>query len=91
MVNTRSTDPITSHEAADSVKDISDTQKKILSLLETPMTDEELITAFRAQGWYGSDSGIRSRRKDLVDFGVVTASDYSVTRSGRRTIVWKKL
>lgn len=88
MAFARKTDPQTSHEAADSVIEVTDTQYKIWSLLRKPMTDEALISAFRARGWLGSDSGIRSRRKDLVDLGVVVAKSYAMTRAGRKTIVW---
>lgn len=88
MAVARKTDPQTSHDAADSVVEVTDTQYKIWSLLRKPMSDEALVLAFRARGWFGSDSGIRSRRKDLVDLGVVVAKSYATTRAGRRTIVW---
>ena len=88
MAFARKTDPRTSHEAADSVIEVTDTQYKIWSLLRKPMSDEALVSAFRARGWLGSDSGIRSRRKDLVDLGVVVAKSYATTKAGRKTIVW---
>jgi hypothetical protein len=88
MVVARKTDPATSHEAAESVIKVSDTQYKIWSLLRKPLTDEQLVEAFRGKGWFGTDSGIRSRRKDLVDLGVVAVKSYATTRSGRRCIVW---
>lgn len=88
MAVARKTDPHTSHEAADSVVEVTDTQWKIWSLLRKPMSDEALVSAFRARGWLGTDSGIRSRRKDLVNMGVIVAKSYAVTRAGRKTIVW---
>jgi len=88
MASARKTDPHTSHEAAESVIEVSDTQYKIWSLLRKPLTDEELVSAFRAKGWLGTESGIRSRRKDLVNLGVVVAKSYATTRAGRKCIVW---
>jgi hypothetical protein len=88
MPAARKTDPRTSHEAAESVIEVSDTQYKIWSLLRKNLTDEELVVAFRGRGWSGTDSGIRSRRKDLVDLGVVVVKNYATTRAGRRCIVW---
>jgi hypothetical protein len=46
------------------------------------------VVAFRNRGWSGTDSGIRSRRKDLVDLGVVVLKSYATTRAGRKCIVW---
>lgn len=88
MAVARKTDPKTSHEAAESVVEVSDTQFKIWSLLRKPLTDEQLVEAFRSKGWMGTDSGIRSRRKDLVDLGVVVVKSYATTRAGRKCIVW---
>jgi hypothetical protein len=86
----RATDPETSHEAAESIGDRSQTQVRILALLETfgAMADEEIIKAYRAR-WPCSDSGIRSRRHELVTEGAVRDSGERVlTAAGRRSIAW---
>jgi hypothetical protein len=92
----RKTDPTTSHEAAASVGNITNTQKVILHLLQKPMTDVELIESFyksvnRSLVW-ASESGIRSRRSELVQAGLVADSG---TReklpSGRNAIVWQAI
>lgn len=95
MPNARKTDPATSYEAAGSVKNISETQKAILFLLQFPMTDEDLIDRYYAHASVGgapnaSPSGIRSRRAELVARGLVADSgERSKLASGRSAIVWK--
>lgn len=94
MPSTRTTDPLTSHEAEQSVNNITDTQQAILRLLRTPMCDAELIFAYRLASEirsapYASESGIRSRRAELVDKGLVKQTGtYRRSPSGRRMIVW---
>lgn len=96
----RATDPQTSHDAADSVKDLNATQNMIFRLLEImPMSDEDLINYYQQQIRMGADerdcpraseSGIRSRRAELVRMGkVVDSGDRARTASGRSTIVWR--
>ena len=95
MPNARLTDPETSHEAADSVKNITQTQSAILTLLTFPMTDEVLIDAFyryadNAGLKLASPSGIRSRRAELVAKGlVVDSGERAKLSTGRNAIVWK--
>lgn len=96
MPHARKTDPQTSHDAAESVVDISKTQFIIRALLSKPATDEELIARYRAiepnsQGVVprASDSGIRSRRAELHKLGQVVPVGYSTTKSGRKSIVWE--
>ncbi len=84
----RNTDPGTSHKAAASVKNITETQARILNLLKIygPMTDEEILSRLEDKL---SPSGARSRRSELVAAGSVTDSGKKkLTRSGRHTIVW---
>jgi hypothetical protein len=93
MANARLTDPVTSHEAADSVSKVTDTQEAILKLLVRPMTDEELLTAYSWASAAGeapraSGSGIRSRRHELFDRGLVCPVGYSLTASNRKALVW---
>lgn len=94
MPYARLTDPETSHEAAASVGNISETQKVILYLLENPKTDTSLYRSYLWQ-WkagnapYASESGVRSRRADLVKLGLVKDTQArEVLDSGRKSIVW---
>lgn len=96
VAKARRTDPETSHQAAASVDNISDTQKVIHHLLRTPMTDVELVEAFykavNRNVLWASESGIRSRRAELVEKGLVADSGQrQKLASGRYAIVWKAL
>jgi hypothetical protein len=99
MPRARNTDPQTSHEAAASVRNLTETQAVILDLFEfktSLMTDNKLI------GWYqwavanldapeASESGIRSRRAELVRAGELEDSgNREKLKSGRYAIVWTK-
>lgn len=98
MPHARTTDPTTSHEAAASVMDLSQTKLTILQMFHKvgkPMTDNQLIV------WYwwavnnlnaprASDSGIRSRRAELVRTGKLRDSNQRhKLPSGRNAIVWE--
>ena len=88
----RRNDPATSWEAAKSITELKlrASQHLILELLRThgPMTDE--LIREHVQPWKMSDSGCRTRRKELVDLGLVEDSGArKLTRSGRKTIVWR--
>lgn len=95
----RATDPQTSHEAARSVRNQTETHRRILSLFKLNaldgLTDEEL--AGQWQGWVDSrgwppvsESGLRTRRHELVILGLLQDSgDKRLTRGGRRTTVWR--
>jgi hypothetical protein len=93
MANARKTDPATSHEAAQSVSDdtITLTQKFILKALKKPLTDEQLIVAFRKYKTapLASESGIRSRRAELARRYLLMIVGESKTASGRRAYVWQ--
>lgn len=98
MPNTRITDPATSFDAAMSIKteNISKTMKGILEILGNgPRHDEALEQTYNALSInkiypYASPSGIRSRRSELVELGLVEDSGERVkTRSGRSSIVWR--
>lgn len=93
MAKARSTDPKTSHDAAESVSDITATKAHILEALKRPRSDAQLIEAYRntAGAPKASESGIRSRRAELVDSGmVVDSGDRVKTESGRWSIVWQR-
>jgi hypothetical protein len=99
MPKYRKTDPVTSRLAAESVTEetITATQKAILLKLESPMTDAELIYRLRVdmemnEQPYVSESGIRSRRAELVEKGLVhdTGVRTKMMPSGRFAIVWVK-
>lgn len=89
----RRTDPETSHAAAASVRNIRKSQSNILQVLKKngPLSDEELIRHYRAAGLPPqSESGIRTRRAELVRLSlVVDSGDKAVTASGRNTILWE--
>ena len=94
VAKARRTDPQTSHDAADSVEDITATKRHILKLLRTPKCDEQLVVMFRANGPVDlrmkSESGIRSRRAELVREGRVADTGKRIKlASGRQAIVWK--
>jgi hypothetical protein len=92
MSKARSSDPQTSHDAADSVKDVTATQSFIVRVLSRrARTDTQLIEAYRnyVKAPKASDSGIRSRRSELVALGVVADTGKRVVLpSGRSSIVW---
>jgi hypothetical protein len=79
VARARSTDRTTSHEAAASVKDIPARQAAVLDCLRTyegvAVADVEWIPRYKrdlTHGWpKQSDSGLRSRRADLVRAGRV--------------------
>jgi hypothetical protein len=91
MPRARNTDPKTSHEAADSVKNLTQTQAFILQVLNRPRTDPQLVEAYRKlkRAPLASESGIRSRRAELVDQGLVIHNgEFDVSPFGRRMMIW---
>jgi hypothetical protein len=90
----RTLDPSTSHEAAKSVEHVTDTKKAILYILSVPCSDVELVDRYYALVDAGkapkaSPSGIRSRRAELVEQGLVADTGYRVRlASGRKAILW---
>jgi hypothetical protein len=95
----RHTDPWTSHQAAASVDQIRESQKALLTLFRIcgHMCDEEIAAHYEEyreafEFPRQSPSGLRTRRSELVDLGlVVNSGQVRRTSSGRRTIVWSKL
>lgn len=95
MPATRTTDPRTSHEAELSVTRVTPVQAAILKMLaDGPMHDEELVWVYKSLARDGfhpmaSESGIRSRRAELVALGhVIDSGERTLTSMGRSTIVW---
>ena len=97
MPTWRPSDPETSMQAALSISqsDLTETKKNILALLRTqPMTDEQLLDEYTS--WANamglklvSPSGLRSRRSELVEAGLVMDSSKRLpAKSGRAMIVW---
>ena len=94
MPHARTLDPSTSHAAARSVEHVTATKKAILSILSVACSDVELVDRYYAQVDMGnapkaSPSGIRSRRAELVEQGLVEDTGYRVKlASGRSAILW---
>lgn len=91
----RKSDPITSHEAAESVDEFraTETQQAILKLLVRPMTDQDLVFEYQRLFFAGkapraSESGVRSRRAELFQRELVVPVGFEVLESGRKAIVW---
>ena len=87
----RNFDPKTSHDAAASVDNITATQEYVLKALRKPRADVELVEVYRRfkTSPRASESGIRSRRAELVDRGLVVDTGKRVRlESGRFAIVW---
>jgi len=87
----RTTDPKTSQDAAASVDNITATQEYVLKALRRPRADVELVEVYRKfkRAPRASESGIRSRRAELVDRGLVVDTGRRIRLdSGRFAIVW---
>ena len=93
-VHARNTDPYTSHLAAASVNNVSELQRRILTLFQENlggMTDETMIQMYTKQygSWFpATDSSLRSRRAQLRDQGVLGEIRVEVNERGRKTILW---
>jgi len=88
---TRRSDPATSLLAAASV-DLTKGQKVVMAAfrVRNSMTDDELIAQVVALGLKLSPSGCRSRRKELVELGILRDSGVKEkTQSKRLTTVWE--
>ena len=96
MPAARMTDPETSHEAAESVRNLTATQTEVLRIIRVcrRVTDVELVEQYQRMVKHfaappASDSGIRSRRAELVKAGkVIDSGDRERLPSGRHAIVW---
>ena len=84
----RSSDPDTSWEAAKSLGDLGELQKKVLEVLKQigPATDEDIHEFYEwVYSTRVSPSTTRTRRKELQDMNLVVLVDREgKTRGGRR-------
>lgn len=92
----RRTDPPTSHAAAASVRELTETQQGVLYCLRrSPGTDEEMIASYvECYERFGfpkaSPAGLRSRRAELVRLNRVEDSgETRPTSCGRASVVWR--
>lgn len=91
----RNSDGINSHLAADSVSNITEVKRFILKTFEEygPMTDEKLVENYN-KSWRhvkrASDSGIRSRRRELEVAGFVVPMERlkGTTEAGNKATVY---
>lgn len=88
----RGSDPATSHAAAASVTRLSETKRRILELVAAePSTDYEIRDRWSAHDYpLISDSGLRTRRSELVDDGLlIDAGEVRTGPTGRAYTVWR--
>ena len=87
----RRTDPATSHQAAWSLRDLSELQARVLTLLNMlqDATDEGLVAAYEAAHGAVSPSTVRTRRRELQDSGASAVVGHSTTRGGRPCQVFR--
>jgi len=86
----RRTDPLTSHEAADT----NDVSKSIGWVLQTlarkSLADHELVGLAEMHGLHFTGQRLRTARAALVGMGLVEPSGiYRLTENNRRAIVWE--
>jgi hypothetical protein len=89
----RRTDPATSHAAARRLGDLRETQLLVLELFAEvgPMHDELMIAMYRHRPRpLQSDSGLRTRRRELYDQQLLRANgETATTECGRASAVWE--
>jgi len=90
----RWTDPETSHAAADSLDPgtLNRIQGRVLDVLLTyrTMVDVDLVEVYRSRHGPTGSSTIRTRRRELVDLGLVEDSGERRTLASHRlAIVWR--
>jgi hypothetical protein len=86
----RRTDPITSHEAADT-NNTARSIGMVLDILQSePLADHEIETLAAARGSQFTGQRLRTARAALVEQGRVEATGiYRLTMYGRRANVWQ--
>lgn len=93
QAHARRTDPETSHQAAAALSSDSlrASQAEVLRLLRQygPLTDVDLCEWAEQLSIPQSDSGLRTRRKELVVKGLVRDSGKRQTINGRKHILWQ--
>lgn len=91
-------DPETSHLAARSVERIRLSQHAVMRVFDQdgPMHDQRMISLYNGYVYFDalpvqSESGLRTRRKELVEMGRLKDSGLRVVlHSGRQSIVWMR-
>ena len=87
----RTSDPDTSHQAAWSLANASDVQRRVHGILDEAgrrgVDDDALLRTYRAQ-WLAAESSPRKRRNDLVRAGIVIDSGERRLVGKRWRIVW---
>lgn len=75
-------------------QELSTAQREVLSLFAPngwPISDADLCRLAHAAGIQQTDSGIRTRRAELVDLGYITDSgERETTENGRQAVRWKR-
>lgn len=94
MPHARKTDPTTSFEAAGSIDpdQLTKTQTALLKCLKRPATDVSILERYRnlKGAPRASESGLRTRRSELVAVGAIVDSGLRERLpSGRNAIIWK--
>lgn len=87
----RATDPETSQDAAASVVNRTMLQDAILQVLKVygAKTDEKIASYLFDRGLATTPSGMRTRRRELVQMGMVEdTGKRRRTKAGRNSIVW---
>lgn len=85
----RASDPLTSVLAAASLVNVTAKQQAVLETFKNygPMTDQDVQRLYR--GPRQSESGLRSRRKELCDRGILKDSGVKdKLLSGRWAVIW---
>ena len=99
----RSTDPQTSHDAAASQTPLSLTRGQAIVIhlfrvhrnlnelsAEYGMTDVDFVSIAKHHGYVISESGLRTRRCELVDKHLLEDSGFTrMLLSGRKAIIWR--
>lgn len=94
MPRARLTDPRESHEAAASVTGLTEKQNAVLDCLTGHrLTDHDLASRYESlrvdRGWpQQSESGLRTRRSELVARGLIEKAGTGRLPSGRNAAVW---
>ena len=98
IAHARKTDPPESHDAAGSVSDLTGKQDAVLKLIRRfpGMADPGIIAGYQMRSKENpdefppqSESGIRTRRHELVEKGLVEKAGTITLTSGRRGSIWK--
>ncbi len=94
VAHARADDPESSWVAARSVKNLTTVHERILAcLISGKATDDQIIERYR--DYYGNDAtdqSIRSRRKELVNAGLVTfTGEYGISANGGKSRMWGRV